>query len=185
MNRLFLCLMVGICLYACKGKKKEKTGAYFSVVSYLQGQAKQIDTSLYHFVKIETIDSTTDTTSISKEDFRNYAKDFLTIPDISSEEKKDNYKEDNSYDDLLNNILLTYTTNDPDEEVRRETIMLEPDDLGNSKIKTIIINRIQTGKDSTIEKDLTWHVAKRFQVVTKIQKGNQPEKIKILVVKWE
>src|SRR5215208_6364780 len=128
MNRLILCLILVISFNACKGKKKEKTNAYFSVVSYLQGQAKQIDTSLYHFVKIETIDSTTDTTSISKEDFRNYAKDFLTIPDISSEEKKDNYKEDNSYDDLLNNILLTYTTNDPDEEVRRETIMLEPDD---------------------------------------------------------
>jgi len=185
MNRLIPYIILLISFSACKGKKKDKASPYFSVVSYLQGQAKHIDTSLHHFVKIETIDGTSDTISISKEEFRKYAQEFLTIPDISSEGKKDNYQEGNSYDDLLNNILLTYTTNDPDEEVRRQTIMLEPDDQGNTKIKTIVINTMQTGKDSSVEKDLTWHVDKRFQVVSKIQKGNQPEKIKILVVKWE
>jgi hypothetical protein len=82
--------------------------------------------------------------------------------------------------------LFTYTAIDPEVEVRRETIMLEPNPTGgDSKVKALLINSIRSDKDSTIEKDMIWHMDSRFQVVSKIRTPKQPEKIRILQVRWE
>jgi hypothetical protein len=146
---------------------------------------KNIDTSLYRIVKVETIDSASTTTYIKREEFQKYAKDFLDLPDISSEKWMDDYEETKMFDDVLNNVILTYTTTKPDNEVRREDVMLEPTNAsGNSEVKNIIINTLQSNNDSTIEKNMVWYVNKRFTVVTKIQKSNRPEKIKKLELIW-
>ena len=187
MNKLLSGLVFILCLSACKSKQKKDTqdGQYFPVLSFLKGQVKDIDTSLYRIIKVETIDSNSTTTYIKREDFNQYAKDFLGIPDISSDKWKDDYEETKMFDDALNNVILTYTTTEQDNEVRREDVMLEPTNAsGNSEVKNIIINTLQSGGDSTIEKNMVWYVNKRFIVVTKIQKANQPERIKKLEVIW-
>ena len=43
----------------------------------------------------------------------------------------------------------------------------------------------QDNKDSTVVKNLTWHIDKRFQIVTKINKAGQPEKITTTVISWQ
>src|SRR5688572_7149671 len=173
-------------LFSCKSKKDQEDKNLVSVVSLIEGQIKMVDTSLYRITVIQKIDSTADTSIISREDFRKIAKDFLTLPDISSEKMKEYYDESNSYDKDMELALFTYTARDPEVEIRRETIMLEPDPTGgDSKVKSILINSIRSEKDSTIEKDMTWHMDSRFQVVSKIRKANQPEKIRILQVRWE
>jgi hypothetical protein len=186
MKQWILCLLPLAGLIACKSKKKnnDENGPWFSVKSYLQSQAKNVDTSLYRIIKIDTIDSTSDTTVIPREDFRKYAKDFLDVPDISSDSKKDDYQESRMYDEELNKVILTYTTNKPDEEIRREDVMLENDQNGNSQVKTIIINKLQTENNTTVEKDMVWQVDKRFLVVTKTDTPQGPEKIKKLEVVW-
>jgi len=191
MNKFLLGLFLVVTIIACKGKVKKKenkhaTEDFFAVLPYMQAQVKNIDTSLYRITKIETVDGVSDTTVIPRESFRDYAKDFITIPDISNEENKDNYSVSNSYDADLQSTLLTYMATDPNEEIQRETVMLDPDPAGGvSNVSTVIIKRYQPSKDSTVEKDMTWYVNSHFQVVTKIHKANQPEKIKILQVKWE
>lgn len=191
MNKILLCFfLIAVTTIACKSKSKKETRNtnqdFFAVLSYMQSQVKHIDTSLYRITKIETTDHISDTTVISRDLFRKYAQDFLNIPDIASDEKKDNYSVSNSYDADLQSTLLTYMATDPEEEVRRETVMLEPDPAGGvNNVSTIIINRFQPSKDSTVEKEMTWYVNSHFQVVTKIHKADQPEKIKILQVKWE
>jgi hypothetical protein len=187
MNKLLSGLICVLCLAACKNKKQKDTSdtQFFPVVSFLKGQAKHIDTSLYRIVKIETVDSSSTTTYIKREEFRDYAKDFLELPDISSDKWKGDYEETRMFDDALNNVILTYTTTDEDNEVRREDVMLEPTNAsGNSEVKTVIINKIKSGGDSTVEKNMVWYVNKRFTVITKIQKANQPEKIRKLEVIW-
>ena len=165
-------------LFSCKSKKDQEDKNLVSVVSLIQGQVKMVDTSLYRITMIQKVDSTADTTIISREDFRKIAKDFLTLPDISSEKMKEYYDESNSYDKDMELALFTYTAKDPDVEIRRETIMLEPNPTGgDSKVKSILINSVRSEKDSTIEKDMTWHLDARFQVVYKIRKANQPEQI--------
>ncbi|MGZ8537517.1 MAG: hypothetical protein ACXWV9_04590 [Flavisolibacter sp.] len=185
MNKWIILSLV-LLLLSCKSKKETEEKTLVSVVSLIQAQVKMVDTSLYRITMIQKIDSTADTSIISREDFRIMAKDFLTLPDISSEKMKESYDESNSYDKDMELALFTYTANDPEVEIRRETIMLEPNPTGGeSKVKSILINSIRSDKDSTIEKDLTWHMNNRFQVVSKIRKTNQPEKIRILQVRWE
>jgi len=187
MNKILIGLICTISLAACKTKKKKDAEAtqFFPVLSFLKGQAKHIDTSLYRIVKIETIDSTSTTTYIKREEFSKYAQDFLELPDISSDKWKDDYEETRMFDGELNNVILTYTTTDEDNKIRREDVMLEPNNAGtNSEVKNVIINTLQPGKDSTVEKNMVWYVNKRFTVITKVQWANQPEKIKKLEIIW-
>jgi hypothetical protein len=186
MNKLLFGAVCIICI--CCNHQKQKQGddvTYFPVVSFLKGQARHIDTSLYRIVKIETIDSTTTTTYIKREEFKKYAKDFLELPDISSDKWKEDYEETRMFDDALNNVILTYTTTERENTVRREDVMLEPTNAsGNSEVKNIIVNTFQLEDDSTIEKNMVWYVNRRFIIVTKVQKKDQPEKIKKLEVIW-
>src|SRR5215203_2183448 len=187
MNKILIGFISISLLLACKSKTKKDNSQeeFFPAISFLKGQAKHIDTSLYRIVKVETVDSNSITTYIKREEFSKYAKEFLELPDISSNKWKDDYEETRIYDEVLNNIILSYKTVEEDNEIRSEDIMLEPtNSSGNSEVKNIIINTLQTAQDSTIEKNMVWYVNKRFIIVTKIQKADQPEKIKKLEVIW-
>jgi hypothetical protein len=187
MNRMLFILGSIIFFTGCKNKpsQEEKDASFFPVVSFIKGQVKNIDTSLYRIVKVETIDTTRSTTYIKREDFGKYAKDFLELPDISSSKWKDDYQETKVFDDALNKVILSYTTTVEDNPVRREDVMLNPtNESGNSEVQNIIINTLEQSKDSSIEKNMVWYAGKRFTIITKIQKANKPEKIKKLEVIW-
>src|SRR6476661_5477661 len=187
MNKILTGLICVLCLAACKNNKQQDNSdnQFFPVLSFLKGQAKHIDTSLYRIVKIETVDSSSTTSYIKREEFKDCAKDFLEMPDISSGKWKDDYEETKMFDDAINNVILTYTTKEEDNEVRREDVLLEPTNTsGNSEVKTVIVNKIKSAGDSTVEKNMIWYVNKRFTIITKVQKNNQPEKIKRLEVIW-
>lgn len=186
MNKILTGLICVLCLAACKNNQQDNSDSqFFPVLSFLKSQAKHIDTSLYRIVKVETIDSSSTTSYIKREEFKDYAKDFLEMPDISSGKWKDDYEETKMFDDAINNVILTYTTKEEDNEVRREDVLLEPiNTSGNSEVKTVIVNKIKSAGDSTVEKNMIWYVNKRFTIITKVQKNNQPEKIKKLEVIW-
>lgn len=144
-----------------------------------------MDSLPLHFTKITNADSSSDTITITREEFHRYAREFLDIPDIATASNMDEYSETNDFDDVLNNVLLIYTAKKPEDEVRSETIMMQPDDEGNTYVKTILATTISNTKDSTIEKNMTWHIDKRFQIVRKVNKPNRPETISAVMVSWE
>jgi hypothetical protein len=177
---LFLCLFT-----SCKNKKLDSTKAYFSVVDYLRAEVKKMDTLPLRFKKITTVGDKSDTSLITKEEFHNYAKEFLNLPDIASIEKMDDYNETNDFDEILNSVLLIYTPRKPGDEVRNETVMMQPDDQGNTHVKTIIVTIVKNENTEGIEKNMTWHIDKRFQIVTKTSQQGGPEKITTTMVTWE
>ena len=185
MKKLLACLLIVGCFASCKSKKLDSTKVYFSVVDYLKDEVKAIDTLPLQFTKITIIDSTSDTSKITKEEFHKYAKEFLDLPDIASSAKMDDYSEANEFDEALNNVLLMYTAKNQDDEVRNETVMMQPDDAGNTHVKTILVTTIKSNKDFTVEKNMTWHIGKRLQIVTKETRTNQPEGISTVVISWE
>ena len=188
MNKtLYAVFFAAVLCISCKNEDDKTTDEtrFFPVLSFLQGQVKKIDTSLYRIVKVETIDTTTSTSYIRREDFRKYAEPFLGIPDITANKWKDDYKETKMFDEAMNKVILTSTTAEPKNEVRREDVMLDPTNAdGNSEVTTIIINTVRDFKDSSIEENLVWYVDKRFTIVTKVQKAGQPEKVKQVEVIW-
>jgi hypothetical protein len=185
MNKIVIGLLF-ICFFtSCKNKKLDSTKAYFSVVDYLRAEVKKMDTLPLRFKKITTVGDRSDTSIITKEEFHNYAKEFLDLPDIASVGKMDDYTETNDFDEILSNVLLIYTAKEPEDEVRNETVMMQPDEQGNTHVKTIIVTAVKNKGTAGVEKNMTWHIDKRFQIVTKTNQQDQPEKISTTLVSWE
>jgi hypothetical protein len=170
---------------ACKQEEKTDEERFFPVLSFIQSQVADIDTSLYSIRKLVYIDSLrTDTVYIPREQFREAAKDFLYIPDISSSQYDDRYTEEKQFDETMNRVMLTYTPLKPEkEEIQRQEVLIKPDPAGD-KITNIIINRIVNTKDSSVQKRLLWKVDESFQIITTKQLNGQPETTSTVKVVW-
>lgn len=185
MKLIFVALGFGILIAGCNHKnKEEENNNFFPVLSFLKSQVKDIDTSVYPLMKIVTVDSVSDTSYIKREQFRAYANDFLSIPDISSKDLKDEYTETKLYDETLGRAVFTYLPKKPEAPIRREEVMIEPDNQTGGKVKSIFISRLINNKDSTVEKKMYWQVDKRFQIATIVQKPNEAEKVQVLQIIW-
>ena len=168
---------------ACKSKEDDKE-RFFPVISFLNSQVAHVDTSVYAIQKIITGDSVSDTSFVPREEFRQLAKDFLDAPDLTQKKYKEKYTESEYYDDMLKKVIITYTPVEKDEELQRQEIHITPGNGEEDKISTIILNRYQATKDSTIQRRLLWQVGERFQVVTTIQKAGIPEQTTTMKVIW-
>ena len=123
----FATLIVVLFAFSCK--EKDDREKFFPVLSFIQSQVADIDTSLYSIRKLVYVDSLrTDTFFIHRENFRKEAKDFLAIPDISASKYRDKYTEEKIFDETLNRVLITYTPVKPEkEEIQRQEVLIKPD----------------------------------------------------------
>ncbi|HUQ96295.1 MAG TPA: hypothetical protein VM010_01430 [Chitinophagaceae bacterium] len=173
---------------ACKNKVKEGGDAsgYFPVLSYLQSQVRQVDTSVYSITKITKQDGFKDTAYIRREDFRKEAADFLSVPDLASAKWRDNYSETKLYDEDLKKVIITYEPKDRAAlpEITRQDVLIEPDAGSGDQVQTIYIETTLSNDDSTIQKKMTWNVATNFQVIKIISKKNRPEVVQTTDVSW-
>jgi hypothetical protein len=174
-------------LFACKQKKTEdKNESFFPVLSFLQSQVADIDTSLYSIMKIVYIDSLhSDTSWVNREEFRGLAKDFLAIPDIASKKYKKLYAEEKLYDESMNRVILSYIPIKSDKaEIQKQEILITPDVAIGDKVSSIIIDLVVSNKDGSLQKKMLWRVDQSFQVTTISQKPGEPEIISTLKVTW-
>ena len=186
MKKTSLALSVLLALLSsCGSSDKEKDEAFFPVASFLKSQVAQVDSTLNSIRQYNYIDSTrTDTVFIHRDQFRALAKDFLSIPDLTSSEFKGRYKEDKQFDETLNRALFTYTPVKPEKEfIQRQEVLIRPDP-GGDKITTIIINSTINTKDSAVQKKMLWQVDRSFQVITTRQLAGQPETTTTTKVVW-
>jgi hypothetical protein len=170
---------------SCNGKKKQSnsTEKNFPVLGFIQSQVSDVDTSMYSIYKITIIDTLQpDTVFIPREQFREAARDFLNIPDISSPDFEGRYKEDKKFDADINKGIMVYTPISPaKEEIQQEQILVTPE---GDQVTSIYIEWVKNTKDSSIEKKMLWRINKSFQVVTTRQLPGQAETISTLRVLW-
>jgi len=183
-----LFLLVAFSISSCKDKEEDKTAPknFISVLSLIEGQVKHIDTSLYAITKVVFIDSLhSDTTYIRREDFRETAKDFLDIPDLSAKKVAKLYKEENRYDDLLNRVIISYTPIDEKKvEIKKQELQVTPNIATGDKVNNIMITRVISNRDGFLKQDMLWQMDKSFLITTTTQQPGQPEKIIITKVTW-
>lgn len=187
MTRFFACLLFLVFMVGCKTKNKKPTvpaEQFFPVTSYLKGELSRMDTSLATFYKIETIDGKSDTVPIRNIDVKRYAADFATLPDISSEELKNDYEITHEYDDILNAFVFMFTTKE-DHPVRREDVVLDPapNEKGKNDIISVFVERWDNRGDTAIRKNMLWKAGENFQVTTVTEAGGI-QKTKKLQVVW-
>ena len=186
MKKPFYFSLIGALLFfSCKNQKtkQQDESSFFPVLSFIKSQVAHVDTSVYRIIKVVKTDSTSDTTYLKREEFREAAKDFLSVPDISSEELKDDYTETKLFIQDLDQVALSYMPKKPDKEITRQEVMIKPDGDGD-KIQSIFINRINNNKNGSIHKILFWEVDKQFKIVTLTQLPDQPEKTETVEVIW-
>jgi hypothetical protein len=98
---------------SCRNKNEVgENKSFFPVLSFIKSQVAEIDTSVYAIFKIVTVDSLSDTVYIKREEFRQYANDFLNMPDISTKKWNDDYLETKLYDEDLKMVILNYMPKD-------------------------------------------------------------------------
>ena len=177
---LFGALFVG----SCNDKKENKNEKnFFPVLSFIKSQVAHVDTSVFRIIKIVKKDSTADTSYLKREEFREAAKDFLTIPDISSEDLKDEYTETELFVEDLDQVALNYMPKEPNKEITRQEVMIKAGPDGD-KVQSIFINRVNNNKSGSIQKILFWEVDKQFRVITLTQLPDSPETKETVEVKW-
>lgn len=171
--------------FSCKEKKENSIEPVISALSIIKGQLNHLDTSFYQILKIETTEGKTDTTYVKREEVKGFASDFLALPDISENNYQENYIEDRLIDAGQNTLSITVTAKNELLEIQRQIIIIPLDELGSGKVESIFIDRSVQIKDSSIQQKLFWQIDKYFQISTIIQKGNAPETIHVLKIKWE
>ncbi len=184
-SKLFLFSLVLLSAHSCKQKEKVDKEKFFPVLSFLQSQVADIDTSLHSIYKLVYVDSLrADTFYIHRENFRKEAKDFLSIPDISVSKYQDRYTEEKIIDEMMNRVLLIYTPLNPEkEEIQRQEVLIKPDPTGD-RVTNIIINSVVNTRDSAVQKRLLWKIGESFQVTTIKQIVGQPETTSTIKVVW-
>jgi len=187
MKKISLLLFLAF-IISCKQRSKEKKEreTFFPVLSYIKSQVAHVDTSLYSIIKVTWTDSIhTDTTYIKREEFRELAKDFLELPDLSDKKYQDIYTEDKFYDEGMNKVFITYRPKNTNAAViQRQEVVINKEDVGD-KVSNFIINMVQNFRDSSIEKELLWRIDNSFNVITSVQKPGQPEITRRFKVVWE
>ncbi len=184
-NSFLLFAIAIVSIVSCKEKPKEEEKKFISVLSLLEKQVQHIDTSLYSIVRTEYRDSShTDTTYINRENFRAAAKDFLEIPDLSDTKVARKYKEETMYDNLLNRVIIIYTTTDENMEIKKQELQVTPNIATGDQVNNIIINRVISNRDGYLEKKMLWQMDKSFQVITTTRKPGEKEIITTTKVTW-
>jgi hypothetical protein len=184
-KNIFFFLLSSLFIVSCKNNKtnEEKDAAFFPVLSFIKSQVAHVDTSLYRIIKIVKKDSTADTSYLKREDFREAAKDFLSIPDISSEELRDDYTETKLFIEDLDQVALNYMPKEPNKEITRQEVMIKAGSDGD-KVQSIFINRIINNRNGSTQKILFWEVDKQFRIITLTQLPDSPETKETIEVKW-
>jgi len=178
-------IVICFVLTACGSSEKDDRESFFPVLSFLQSQVADVDTTLNSIREyVYTDSSKIDTLFVHREQFRQLAEDFLSIPDLSKPEYKKRYREDKQFDETLNRALFTYTPVAPEKElIQKQEVLIRPD-AGGDKITSIIINSVKNTKDSAVQKRMLWQVDRSFQIITIKQLQGQPEITTTVKVVW-
>lgn len=172
-------------LFACKQEKKPVGKPYISVPSLIRAQVNQVDTSLFVIRKIVTVDSTSDTSFLRREDFATEAKDFLELPDLADPKIAIDYKQDSAiYDEFLNRVILTYRPVNENALIRKEEILVTPSLMEGDHFQSVMVTTFRQDRNGSVQKEMLWRMDKSFQIVTTLQSPGQPEKSTTLKIIW-
>lgn len=187
MKRLFIAALMAAFMTGCNDDTKEENSETqtLSAKSFILSQIAHVDSSLYRIEKIETVNGgTPETTFVRREDFRELAKDFTEMPDITEKKFKKKYEEVNSYDQALERVVFSFTPKDKGLEIIRQEITVAAGSWQGDKVKNIYVERSIGDKNTPVLKRMLWSVDQSFQVVTMTQKPNEPEHIVVTKVIW-
>lgn len=178
-------LLLVLFYWSCRSRTAPEQ--YLSIPSLVESQVAHVDTSLYAITRYDFRGTDTvafDTIYIPREAFREQAKPFLSIPDLSVAANARRFKEESRYDELLKRVIITYTPLHPEqEEVQKEEVMVAPDAAVGDKVTTLLTTRIKNDRNGLLQEELLWMIDNRFTIVrTRKLPGQEAEVITTKVI---
>lgn len=159
---------------------------FFPAPTYIRGELKRLDTARLSFTKIETIAGRADTLPLKNTDVRQYAKDFLDLPDIATSELKDDYEVSQLYDDMQGAFVFNFITKAA-HPLREENITVDPQPnaAGKNDIKSIYAKLEADSSGVPVTKILLWEAGKGFYTTTIFDPPGKSEQVKKVQVLWK
>lgn len=176
MNLKSVLLLSGIILLAaCSGNNENKFEQedknFYPIASFIKSELKLVDSLPLAVFKYTVINQKTDTQIVGKPEFRKIAESFIS-PDITVEPLKKKYKETVFMDATINSVTISYTTVDPNAEIRKIDVFINPE---TDKVRNIYVEKMSNQGDSSVTRKMIWTSGKFFQVSTLYSFKNQPE----------
>ena len=190
MNRMtagFILLLFSLFM-ACnnKNEKTDKSDEFFPVLAFIKSQVAHVDTSLYSIMKITYHDSlNSDTEYVRRENFKDLARDFISLPDLADAKYIKRYKQERYYDDMMNRVIISLLPVDASrEEIQKQEVLITPNSALGDKINSIIIEKVVSDRNGYLQQNLLWRTDKSFQVITIQQKPGEAESTSNVKVTW-
>lgn len=190
MTRSFLLLSAVLLAASCqqnatKNTQEQKSDSVniFPVTSFIEGQIHMVDSFQLPTLKYITVNSKTDTSLISLDEFKQLAQEFFH-PDVNNPKLAGEYKESNFADQSIKGVTFNYTTDNKDLEVQRVDVVVSASAVANDKVRSIYIERQHVGGDTITHKKLYWRTDKNFQIITTKQVGEQAPLVSVMKVEW-
>ncbi|HEY4147919.1 MAG TPA: hypothetical protein VGM41_03270 [Chitinophagaceae bacterium] len=147
-----------------------ETASFFPVPDYIGGQLRYVDSLQLPLTKSVTVNGKTSLVSLPDAEFRRLAG-YFRKPDINDPVLKRFYKETSLADQSIPSVTLSYTTDNPDLEIRKIDVIIQPDPVRNDRVRTIYMEKIFRANDTIVRQKLYWRANHNFQIITEKQIG--------------
>ncbi|MEO7211150.1 MAG: hypothetical protein ABIY35_09395 [Chitinophagaceae bacterium] len=159
---------------------KNDTLVYYPVNQYLRSQLSMLENSPVQPFKILITDSGKDSSSITKEEVKNFAQLFLN-DSITAFGMKEKYTENIFQDQTTASYTFSYTAKDTLLPVQRVLVLL---DTATQQVKNIIYSISRSYTDSTITEMLWWKNDKGFTILHSATLTDGTEQKRQLQIGW-
>ena len=182
--RLFILPTILLGLIACSDPTPGKK--YISIPSLIEQQIKHVDTSLYSIQQLIAQDTLpADTNYVPREDFRQHASAFLSIPDLSDPKQANLFNEEIRYDDLLKRVIISYTPATPGKtEFQRIELFVEPNLATGDQVKTILATRRKGDRDGFEQDEFVWQMDRSCTRIRTTRKPAAAEQTTTYKLSW-
>jgi len=161
------------------GESKDSS-VYYPVHEYFLNEVKDVDSTPFYIYKLSEKNGKKDSAGISKQAFKELAKQFLSINTNEAAFKK-NYQETVFEDNSTNSITLTYLTRDKSLPIQNIVVLLSND---GQKVKRIFITTSYSHNDSVINEKSGWKTGEEFYINRSIDKAGNPVLTETNTIVW-
>lgn len=165
---------------SCNQENSEKQ-QYFPVNAFLTQQLNLLDSTPIAILKFHSENNKTDTSIVDKKEFRKIVNGLL-LSILKDDESMNNYHEEVIEDLQLEDIAITYTTENDSNPINKIELHINPT---TTQLKSMYVERFEKINAVQIKRKILWTTGKQLLVAsTYYSKDNQPKNI-IERFNWE
>ncbi len=162
-------ILVTLLIFLYSSCEQELPKSYFPFKDYLENELNDIDSLPIAIFKFSSSKEKTDTSIIDKQEFRKIVTGLLVL-DLQKEETSKTYKELVLEDTDIDNIAISYTTEEKENPIKQLQLNIKP---GTTTLKNFYVERIDKINDITITRKILWSSKQSVTITSIYYKENK------------